>query len=135
MAGIVDFLTGVSARRMQKSSTHETLDQSRGRFLSPGPERKMTSYGLNLSPPKSSYSDITGSLRDYQLKGLQWLQNLHTSHLNGILADEMGLGESKHLQKESFIAIYQLIVCPSLGFQGKLFKLSRFCSLCSKITV
>jgi hypothetical protein len=30
-----------------------------------------------------------GILREYQLKGLQWLVSLYNNNLNGILADEM----------------------------------------------
>lgn len=33
-------------------------------------------------------------MRDYQLKGLQWLSTLFASGVNGILADEMGLGKT-----------------------------------------
>lgn len=32
---------------------------------------------------------IGGTLKDYQLKGLQWMVSLYNNHLNGILADEM----------------------------------------------
>uniref|UniRef100_A0A6B2KXV6 Uncharacterized protein n=1 Tax=Arcella intermedia TaxID=1963864 RepID=A0A6B2KXV6_9EUKA len=35
-----------------------------------------------------------GTLRDYQLKGLNWLISLYENGLNGILADEMGLGKT-----------------------------------------
>jgi len=35
-----------------------------------------------------------GSLRDYQLKGVQWLISLYQNGLNGILADQMGLGKT-----------------------------------------
>ena len=34
------------------------------------------------------------SLKDYQLKGLNWLANLYEQGINGILADEMGLGKT-----------------------------------------
>ena len=30
-----------------------------------------------------------GRLKDYQLKGLNWLANLYEQGINGILADEM----------------------------------------------
>ncbi|ODV76803.1 uncharacterized protein CANTADRAFT_57717 [Suhomyces tanzawaensis NRRL Y-17324] len=43
-----------------------------------------------------------GTLKDYQLEGLQWLSTLFENGLNGILADEMGLG--KTLQCISFLA-------------------------------
>ncbi|KAL7274633.1 transcriptional regulator [Rhizina undulata] len=35
-----------------------------------------------------------GKLKDYQLKGLQWMISLYNNNLNGILADEMGLGKT-----------------------------------------
>ena len=40
-------------------------------------------------------------LRDYQIKGLNWMIQLHKTNLSGILADEMGLG--KTLQSVSFL--------------------------------
>ncbi|KAG0228793.1 hypothetical protein BGW42_001990 [Actinomortierella wolfii] len=42
-----------------------------------------------------------GTLRDYQIQGLNWMVNLHKNGINGILADEMGLG--KTLQTISFL--------------------------------
>ncbi|RIA94836.1 SNF2 family N-terminal domain-containing protein [Glomus cerebriforme] len=35
-----------------------------------------------------------GTLKEYQLKGLQWMVSLFNNRLNGILADEMGLGKT-----------------------------------------
>ncbi|XP_039288184.1 chromatin-remodeling ATPase INO80 [Nilaparvata lugens] len=35
-----------------------------------------------------------GSLKGYQLKGMNWLANLYDQGINGILADEMGLGKT-----------------------------------------
>ncbi|CAK4197637.1 unnamed protein product [Aphanomyces euteiches] len=35
-----------------------------------------------------------GTLRSYQLEGIQWMCNLFENGLNGILADEMGLGKT-----------------------------------------
>lgn len=32
-------------------------------------------------------------LKEYQLKGLNWLATLYEQGINGILADEMGLGK------------------------------------------
>lgn len=37
---------------------------------------------------------VGGQLKDYQLKGLQWMISLFNNNLNGILADEMGLGKT-----------------------------------------
>ena len=46
--------------------------------------------------------DIKAQLRDYQKKGVQWLQMLHHYGFGGILADDMGLG--KTLQSIAFIS-------------------------------
>ncbi|RGB30163.1 SNF2 family N-terminal domain-containing protein [Rhizophagus diaphanus] len=35
-----------------------------------------------------------GTLKEYQVKGLQWMISLYNNRLNGILADEMGLGKT-----------------------------------------
>lgn len=43
-----------------------------------------------------------GTLKPYQLEGLEWLVSLYENGLNGILADEMGLG--KTLQCIAFLA-------------------------------
>ncbi|CAE6467441.1 unnamed protein product [Rhizoctonia solani] len=37
---------------------------------------------------------IGGKLKEYQMKGLQWMVSLYNNRLNGILADEMGLGKT-----------------------------------------
>ena len=37
---------------------------------------------------------LTCQLKEYQLKGLNWLVNLYEQGINGILADEMGLGKT-----------------------------------------
>ena len=35
-----------------------------------------------------------GTLKEYQIRGLQWMVSLFNNKLNGILADEMGLGKT-----------------------------------------
>jgi len=39
-------------------------------------------------------SIFRGTLKQYQLKGMNWLLNLYDQGINGILADEMGLGKT-----------------------------------------
>uniref|UniRef100_A0A0N4ZRN7 ISWI chromatin-remodeling complex ATPase ISW1 n=1 Tax=Parastrongyloides trichosuri TaxID=131310 RepID=A0A0N4ZRN7_PARTI len=55
------------------------------------------SFSFSESPPF-----ITGVLRDYQIRGLNWFISLRDNKVNGILADEMGLG--KTLQTISILA-------------------------------
>lgn len=51
---------------------------------------------------KQPDSICAGTMRDYQLEGLNWMIKLHDNGINGILADEMGLG--KTLQCISLLA-------------------------------
>lgn len=37
---------------------------------------------------------VGGTLKPYQMVGLQWLVSLYNNNLNGVLADEMGLGKT-----------------------------------------
>jgi len=36
----------------------------------------------------------SGEMRDYQIRGLNWMISLYENGINGILADEMGLGKT-----------------------------------------
>ncbi|KAI9746595.1 MAG: putative DNA helicase ino80 [Claussenomyces sp. TS43310] len=45
---------------------------------------------VDIEQPKM----LTTQLKEYQLKGLNWLVNLYEQGINGILADEMGLGKT-----------------------------------------
>ena len=44
-------------------------------------------------------SSITGSMRGYQVEGLNWLVHLHDLGVNRMLADEMGLGKTVEVQR------------------------------------
>lgn len=52
---------------------------------------------ISYKIPKS----LKDTLRDYQVEGVKWFNNISTYNLGGILADEMGLG--KTLQSIAFI--------------------------------
>ncbi|GAU26544.1 hypothetical protein TSUD_361780 [Trifolium subterraneum] len=54
-----------------------------------------------------------GTLRDYQLVGLQWMLSLYNNKLNGILADEMGLGKTVQVSALKFnvlVTTYEFIM-------------------------
>ncbi|GMH38993.1 hypothetical protein BSKO_06891 [Bryopsis sp. KO-2023] len=74
-----------------------------------------------------------GKLKEYQLRGLQWLVNLYEKGLNGILADEMGLGKTiqaiafmAHLAEEKNIWGPFLVVAPSSTLHNWDSELSQF---------
>ncbi|KAL8688729.1 MAG: hypothetical protein Q9218_005428 [Villophora microphyllina] len=46
--------------------------------------------GAHIDQPKM----LNAQLKEYQLKGLNWLVDLYEQGINGILADEMGLGKT-----------------------------------------
>ncbi|KAJ9636720.1 putative ATPase [Coniosporium tulheliwenetii] len=64
---------------------------------------KASDIGIqNLSSARQPSLVTGGTMRSYQLEGLEWLTSLYENGLNGILADEMGLG--KTIQTISFLA-------------------------------
>lgn len=74
-----------SGRRIDEKDLGKAFDSDDLNFQNP------TSMGqMDLTQPKM----LTCKLKDYQLKGLNWLANLYEQGINGILADEMGLGKT-----------------------------------------
>ena len=67
---------------------------------------------LTIVQPKM----LMAQLKEYQLKGLNWLATLYEQGINGILADEMGLGKASSSHLEFFvrklISGSQTIDCP-----------------------
>lgn len=57
---------------------------------------------------RDSPAFINGTMRDYQVAGLNWLISLHENGISGILADEMGLG--KTLQTIAFLGYLRHIM-------------------------
>lgn len=47
-------------------------------------------FRFESSPPYIK----NGEMRDYQVRGLNWMISLYENGINGILADEMGLGKT-----------------------------------------
>ena len=47
-----------------------------------------------MSFDESPHYIKNGKLRDYQIRGLNWMISLFENGINGILADEMGLGKT-----------------------------------------
>lgn len=90
----------------------------------------------SLTKPSASFKQpalITGAtLRDYQLRGVEWLVGLYENGINGILADEMGLG--KTLQTIAFICHLKsrkqygpyLVICPASTLHNWESEIRRF---------
>lgn len=86
--------------------TQGWLDEVRQRLADRGRNR------VPFTPP----TNLGGTLRDYQVHGVEWMLGLHELGLGGILADDMGLGKTFML-----IALHThlgldrptLVVCPA----------------------
>jgi DNA helicase INO80 len=73
------------ARAFNGESQMDAFDNGDMNFQNP------TMMGdVEVAQPKM----LQAQLKEYQLKGLNWLVNLYEQGINGILADEMGLGKT-----------------------------------------
>ncbi|WP_405889074.1 SNF2-related protein [Streptomyces sp. NBC_01136] len=70
--------------------------------------------------PVGQPAALTGTLRDYQVRGLNWLARMTSLGLGGCLADDMGLGKTitlialhLHRQTDASAAGPTLVVCPA----------------------
>ncbi|MFD7324354.1 DEAD/DEAH box helicase [Streptomyces sp. NPDC059875] len=105
-------LTGTAeadGRRVEVQATG-WLEQLRARLADPegGPQE--------VAQPAA----LAATLRDYQLRGLNWLHRMTSLGLGGCLADDMGLGKTitlialhLHRQSEPAAAGPTLVVCPT----------------------
>lgn len=80
-----------------------------------------------------------GTMRDYQIRGLNWLISLYQNGINGILADEMGLG--KTLQTISLLGYMKMhannsgphiVICPKSTLNNWVNEFKRWCP-CIKV--
>ncbi|EPQ29128.1 uncharacterized protein PFL1_03416 [Pseudozyma flocculosa PF-1] len=110
--------------RIQEKDLGKAFDSDDMNFLNP------TSMGqMEVKQPKM----LTAQLKEYQLKGLNWLANLYEQGINGILADEMGLG--KTVQSISLMAYLAevhdiwgpfLVIAPASTLHNWQQEISRF---------
>lgn len=110
------------AHRQQQST--ESDDEEEMNFQNP------TSLGeITIEQPKM----LACTLKEYQLKGLNWLANLYDQGINGILADEMGLGKTvqsisvlAHLAEHHNIWGPFLVVTPASTLHNWVNEISKF---------
>ena len=77
---------GTAATQSNLKLSDINLDDDDMNFTNP------TSLGLSSDLPQPKM--LNCQLKEYQLKGFNWLANLYEQGINGILADEMGLGKT-----------------------------------------
>lgn len=105
--------TEVGGRRVEVRATG-WLEALRQRVADP------ESRGQDGEPALGQPAALTATLRDYQLRGLNWLHTMTSLGLGGCLADDMGLGKTitliaLHLHRQTIesAAGPTLVVCPT----------------------
>lgn len=85
------FLTNKIIFLFLRHHRHRRIDKEdeENELLDEDPDKK-TIFRFEASPPFIK----NGQLRDYQVRGLNWMISLYENGINGILADEMGLGKT-----------------------------------------
>uniref|UniRef100_A0A182ILL8 Uncharacterized protein n=1 Tax=Anopheles atroparvus TaxID=41427 RepID=A0A182ILL8_ANOAO len=87
-------------------------------------------FRFESSPPYIK----AGEMRDYQIRGLNWMISLYENGINGILADEMGLG--KTLQTISLLGYLKnlrnnpgphIVIVPKSTLQNWVNEFARWC--------
>lgn len=73
---------------------NESLKNQGTTFDKSGETIKEIDKGLNNRHQKEVPSDLNAKLRDYQIEGFNWLNEIANLKVGGILADEMGLGKT-----------------------------------------
>lgn len=105
----LDFDDEEALKRAAMNNAHHAIQaaQDRARAFNKQ-EGKMEISNINLDEGEMNFQNPTSlgdieiqqpkmlacQLKEYQLKGLNWLCNLYEQGINGILADEMGLGKT-----------------------------------------
>ncbi|UZI26822.1 DEAD/DEAH box helicase [Streptomyces sp. VB1] len=102
--------TEVDGRRVEVAATG-WLQRLRDRLADPESAAQQS-----IGQPET----LTATLRDYQLRGLNWLNTMTSLGLGGCLADDMGLGKTitlialhLHRQSDRDAAGPTLVVCPT----------------------
>ena len=80
----------------EKGEADETMFGGKKEEAEPGEDPNKVSYyavshRITEKITKQPSILVGGTLKEYQIKGLQWMVSLYNNRLNGILADEMGL--------------------------------------------
>ncbi|MFG2600205.1 DEAD/DEAH box helicase [Streptomyces sp. NPDC048462] len=106
--------TEIDGRRIEVRATG-WLEALRQRLTDP--ESRQAQEG---QPALAQPAALTATLRDYQLRGLNWLHTMTSLGLGGCLADDMGLGKTitliaLHLHRQTIesAAGPTLVVCPT----------------------
>jgi hypothetical protein len=110
-------LSGVEALSAALAGEVDSAEFGSVEVIAEGPLRELVERLRSTEPAAEPYlKDIQATLRDYQLRGVAWLQSMSELGLGALLADDMGLG--KTLQTIALLAGRDgtrphLVVCPT----------------------
>ncbi len=76
--------------RVEEDSDFDSEDEDRARKI----DYYAVAHRIREEVTEQANMLVGGRLKEYQVKGLQWMISLYNNNLNGILADEMGLGKT-----------------------------------------
>ncbi|WP_189865441.1 DEAD/DEAH box helicase [Streptomyces poonensis] len=110
--------------RLSNPEGRESREDREGQGLQEGQEGREGRQKLErqepVGQPIGQPAGLDATLRDYQLRGLDWLARLTSSGLGCCLADDMGLGKTitlialhLHRQTDPSAAGPTLVVCPT----------------------
>ena len=126
-----------------QSAVQDAQDRARAFNNDASGEEQMAAFDntdLNFQDPTmagdvqvSQPNMLQAQLKEYQLKGLNWLVNLYEQGINGILADEMGLGKTiQSISVMGYLAEYHnvwgpfLVIAPSSTLHNWQQEITRF---------
>ncbi|NWY08045.1 SMCA2 protein, partial [Nothoprocta ornata] len=83
------------AKQIIETAKQDVDDEYSMQYNARGSQSYYTvAHAITERVEKQSSLLINGTLKNYQLQGLEWMVSLYNNNLNGILADEMGLGKT-----------------------------------------
>lgn len=83
------------AKQIIETAKQDVDDEYSMQYSARGSQSYYTvAHAISERVEKQSALLINGTLKHYQLQGLEWMVSLYNNNLNGILADEMGLGKT-----------------------------------------
>lgn len=109
---------------------HRKTEQEEDEELLAEENKSAALFRFEASPPYIK----SGEMRDYQIRGLNWMISLYENGINGILADEMGLG--KTLQTISLIGYLKhfknnagphIVIVPKSTLQNWMNEFQKWC--------
>ena len=97
LGGTRDAAEAVAATSTPKKGKSKSKAAHRGRVSEATEDKELIAGALSAAEPVRLTRQPSliqgGTMRQYQIDGLNWLIRLHDNGINGILADEMGLGK------------------------------------------